>query len=494
MGTQMGAYNIPGAAVAIVREGEVEYLGSFGVANPRGQLVTPDTPFLLASLSKSITAVGVMQLVEAGQINLDDPVQNYLPWFEVSEGQGGEITVAHLLYQTSGFSELDGIQATLRPDSPDALEEGVRDLAVVDLSFSPGEDWEYSNLNYNTLGLLIQEVSGQSFESYIQEHIFDPLGMTHSYISLLAARDGGAASGYYPFFGFPLVYDNFMPYSRATLPSGGLWSSASDMGRYLIAQLNDGRYGATTLLSPDSVRQLHQPGAEIEPGFRYAMGWSRANGFLDRDFLQTLGSDLNDHDDLVTLFHEGDWANYKSVALLLPGLNYGAVVLMNSNDPTASSALRFFAWDVTLLATGGEAQYFPPAEGFLVRYSRWIFALVALLLIAEMVWSMRKWRRIRRRDVDIAPDPGTMLFHAGIPFVIDVALVAYLLFRLLPDNAVNLPILIKNTPDLGLLTILILLLTVGWGALRTTLFGYAWMKWKGTASSVGASMITESRG
>jgi len=153
--TQMETYKIPGLAVAIVRNGEVEYLNGYGVANPDGDPVTPDTPFLLASVSKSFTALAIMQLIEDGKINLNDPVQKYLPWFDVKGEGESEITVAHLIYQTSGFSEYDGSQMNMRPNNPEELETAIRDLDETSLLFQPGEGWEYSNINYSLLGFLI---------------------------------------------------------------------------------------------------------------------------------------------------------------------------------------------------------------------------------------------------------------------------------------------------------------------------------------------------
>ena len=95
--------------------------------------------------------------------------------------------------------------------------------------------------------------------------------------------------------------------------------------------------------------------------------------FMDHPTLEASGSNLLDRIDLPVLFHEGDWLGYKAMAFLVPDLDYGLILLMNSNDPTVTSALRFLAWNVTLIATGGEAQYFPPAESFLVRNSRLFF-------------------------------------------------------------------------------------------------------------------------
>jgi CubicO group peptidase (beta-lactamase class C family) len=291
---QMDTYHIPGLAIAIVRDGAVEYLNGLGTANEQGDKVTPDTPFLLASVSKAITALGIMQLVEAGKLNLDDPVQKYLPWFKVNGDGAEKMTVAHLLYQTSGFSEAAGLEANLIPDGADALETGVRDLAGETLLFPPGEDWQYSNLNYNVLGLLIQEISGQTYESYIEDFIFAPLGMSRSYTSLTAARAGGAASGYYPFFGFPLNFDRRMPYTRATLPAGGLWSTAADMSRYMIALLNEGSTSGGFILTPQNVARLFEPGFMFDETQGYAMGWTNNNGFMPAEQLVELGSSLQD--------------------------------------------------------------------------------------------------------------------------------------------------------------------------------------------------------
>lgn len=461
----MAAYHIPGAAIAIVHNGEVEYINGFGIASAAGEAVTPDTPFLLASVSKSFTGAAVMQLVEAGRISLDAPVQQYLPWFTVG---GGRITVAQLVYQTSGFSEVGGNEATGRPDSPDALEDGVRSLTDQDLIFTPGEDWEYSNLNYDVLGLIVQEVSGQSYESYIEDHIFAPLGMTHSYTSMTAARSGGAASGYYPFFGISLVYDQYMPYSRATLPAGGLWSSASDMSRYLMAHLDDGTVEGASILSAAGITTLHDPGFMVDEGQGYAMGWKRNSGFVTPDLLDRLQTDWETLPNLSVVFHDGEWANYRAVAFMIPEAEYGEIILLNTNNPSVSSAFTAFAWDIALIANGAEPVYFPPGEVFAVRYARWIFSLVVLLLIGELVWTAR----MLKRGADGSAPPGhrtRTLIHLVIMLAVDAALIFFVFFMLLPDNATTLPDLLRIAPDMGLLALLVALLAGVWGAIRTGL-------------------------
>ena len=449
---QMEEYKIPGLALAIVRDGDVQFMEGFGIANAAGDPVTPETPFLLASVSKGITALAVMQLVEAGELSLDDPVRAHLPWFEVAGGRGGEIMVAQLLYQTSGFTELGGREANLRPEGPDALEEAVRALAAEELAFAPGEGWEYSNLNYDVLGLLVQEISGQPYGDYIDTNIFAPLEMDNSFASLEEARSGGAADGYYPFFGIPLVFDSLMPYSRATLPSAGLWSTAADMSRYLIALFDGGESGP---ISAAGLEALHTPGHMFDEEQGYAMGWTVNHNFVAPEDLE--GTGLEEHAGDTILFHEGDGLNYKAMAFLIPEIEYGAILLMNTNDPTVTSAFRFFGWDVALVALGAEAQYFPPAEGFAIRNARWIGAVVVLLLAAGLGWMLRKLRRLR------AGSPPSPAERRGAVLLAIAAVLpaAYGLLILFPDQSTSLPLVIRYLPDIGLLTLAMMALPVG---------------------------------
>src|SRR6266508_3860732 len=258
---EMAAQRIPGLALGIVKGNRIAYLRGFGKADESGRAVTPQTPFILGSVSKSFTALAIMQLVEAGKVELDAPVQRYLPWFRVAdEAASTQITVRHLLNQTSGISSKTGKSFQGNGDiSDEALERTVRKLSSAQLFAPPGTIHQYSTINYSVLGLIVQTVSGQSYESYIQEHIFDPLEMQHSFTSHTEAQPQGLAAGYHYWFGFPAPAD--LPYNRGLVPAGYLISSAEDMTHYLIAQLNDGRYRTASVLSPAEIAELHQPGA-----------------------------------------------------------------------------------------------------------------------------------------------------------------------------------------------------------------------------------------
>lgn len=265
---RMRSDRIPGAAVAIVKGNRIVYLKGYGQADPSGRPVTPQTPFLIGSITKPFTALAIMQLVDAGKVQLDAPVQRYLPWFRVADpAASAQITVRMLIDQTSGLPQSPTLVTWTWPDYPDALERHVRLLADSKLSFPPGQDFAYSNANYVTMGLIVQVVSGQSYEDYVREHIFAPLDMQHSFVSQEEAIKDGMAVGHRWWFGFPVPVT--LPYNRANLPAGFIISSAEDMAHFLIAQMNGGRYGDTSILSPEVIALMQ---AEPPPG-TYGLGW-----------------------------------------------------------------------------------------------------------------------------------------------------------------------------------------------------------------------------
>jgi len=192
---QMQRLNIPGVSMAIVEGDQIVHLRGFGRARPNGEAPSPQTPFFIGSTTKSFTALAVMQLVEAGKVDLDAPLKHYLPWFRVADPQASaQITVRHLLNQTSGLPLSPGWQSLADfDDSPDATERQARALSTLLLERQPGSAFEYSNVNYNLLGLVVEAASGESYADYIKTHIFDPLKMSHSYTSQEVALQDGLA-------------------------------------------------------------------------------------------------------------------------------------------------------------------------------------------------------------------------------------------------------------------------------------------------------------
>ena len=323
---QMRRLNIPGASLAVVGGDRIVHLRGFGRVRPGGGAPTPQTPFFIGSLTKSFTALAIMQLVEEGKVELDAPVQRYLPWFRVADPQASaqgdqraQITVRHLLNQTSGLPQLPGMAGLANFDNrPGALERQVRALSGLELKPPVGSQFEYSNLNYNVLGLIVEAASGERYADYTQKHIFDPLQMHHSYVSKEVAEQNGLAAGYRLWFGFPIPVRN-LPVQAGSLPSGELISTAEDMAHYLIAQLNAGCYRDQQIVSGAGLDEMHQGAAEIkEMGMAlgsYGMGWT---------------SQVTGKSRIVS--HTGDVPNFAAFMAIIPEQKKGMVLLLNANN------------------------------------------------------------------------------------------------------------------------------------------------------------------
>lgn len=209
----MQTQEIPGMAIAVVRDGRVLYAHGFGVKTlnpavvpavfPQGTHtagpVTTRTLFHTASVTKTFVAAAVMQLVSQGKIKLDTPVVAYIPTFEMADPRYRSITVRQLLDHTSGMPDRTGIKGHGwdHPERDDqALHRFVATLKTEKLEFDPGSRFEYSNTGYEVLGDLIARVSGETFEAYISEHILAPLGMKDSSLLLKGIHSNLLATGH----------------------------------------------------------------------------------------------------------------------------------------------------------------------------------------------------------------------------------------------------------------------------------------------------------
>ncbi len=303
---QMQRNRIPGVAVAIVSNDSVIYARGLGT-DGFGMPVTERTGFVLGSMSKSITALAVIQLVERNLVQLDAPVQQYLPWFRVADGTASaRITVRHLLHHTSGIPT----NAPRATAASRTLTDQVRALAGVALHNAPGAVHEYASPNYLVLGAIVEAVSQRSYASYVQASIFTPLGMRDSHVDQIIALDrenpGRLSSGHVYALGFPVA--RTLPHEGDRLPTAALISSAADMGRFLVAHL---RTNSSEILSVSGFAQMHTGGAPAD-GFSYAFGW--------RD--GTIAGERAVH-------HGGIVPNFRGKLVMLPDRRLGVVVLTN---------------------------------------------------------------------------------------------------------------------------------------------------------------------
>ncbi|WP_120519519.1 serine hydrolase domain-containing protein [Arthrobacter celericrescens] len=377
---QLDSLGIPGAAVVIIRDGKQVHQGAFGRADESGRPMTAQTPVLLASTSKPLTAIAVLQQVEAGRLNLDEPVQRYLPWFRLSDSRASRITVRHLLHQASGLSSADGTAwEASDTQAPEALEQGVRDLAGASLEGEPGEAFGYSNANFNILGLLVQTVSGQPFGDYMRDHIFRPLAMDHSHTSRASAESDGLARGYSLWFG-SLWLQTGVPAPTTGMPSTTMYASAEDLGHELIAVTSGGRYADRQVLRPESVEAMRTPGVSVDGSKKYAMGWFTRP--LSEAAAPAGAGTTPDGSRLPLLLeHQGEWGNTHTYTAVVPSSGLGVALVINANDTSAPSRLKALDSNILRILHGQDPAPTVVQEDWLQR-SGWVVA--AALLLAEL--------------------------------------------------------------------------------------------------------------
>lgn len=172
--TFMKEQQIPGASIALIHNNEKFYLKSWGITGEEEKAVTAQTPFTIGSISKSLTGLAIVKLMEEGKLSLDDPVQKYVPWFTLKESNvSAEITIKQLLTQTSGLSTYSGLMISDKEaKDSDAIQRNVKRLSKTKLTASPGEKHQYSNANFLILGAVIEEVTKQTYSDYMEQHIF----------------------------------------------------------------------------------------------------------------------------------------------------------------------------------------------------------------------------------------------------------------------------------------------------------------------------------
>jgi CubicO group peptidase (beta-lactamase class C family) len=446
---QRQALDIPGMAVSIVQGDQVAYLGSYGAADSDGRPVTPQTPFQIGSTTKSFTALAVMQLVEAGLVELDAPVQTYLPWFTTADpAASAQITIRHLLNQTSGLSTATGRDEFAVSDLSDqAIENSVRALADVELTAAPGTTHQYCNSNFTIAGLVVQVVSGQSYETYMQEHVFDPLEMRHTFTAQEPAEQDGLATGYVTFLGIPMRRET--PFNRGSLPNGYLFSSAEDLAHYLIAQLNDGRYDAASLLSVAGMSAMHTAAVPTgTSGESYALAW----------YVGTYAG-------TPVIFHSGDNANYAAFLLMAPEEDLGIALLINVNGWKVNHAAQQLSEGVlAILLDKAPSPYKASPDVLRAQGSAIVPAAVALLWIG---WTV--FRFIRRSRRTPAPRRGFMwwAFVLILPALLDLILFIVLLVGIPTLWQLPLNGFAQMFPDYFLMLILSAAGLAVWGILRT---------------------------
>ncbi|MEQ9562851.1 MAG: serine hydrolase domain-containing protein [Woeseiaceae bacterium] len=300
----------PGVALAVIRDGDIVHEGHYGYADLEKSVpITSETAFRLASVSKQFSAMAIMLLEEDGKLSYDDPVNRYLPELEFYEG----VTIRQMLLHTSGLPDYYDLMDTSAgmPTNRDALLL-LQQMARVD--FPPGERYEYSNAAYDTLGPLVEAVSGMRFAEFVRQRIFLPLGMQHSVVhDDTLPQIGNRAIGYEPEDkGFAL--NDYDPLN-AIIGSGGIYSTLNDLYRW------DQALNGESLASRQSL------------DLAFSSGTNNSGESLDYGFGWRI-EDFNGH---KVLRHGGSWVGFRTHILRIPELRFSIVLLSNRADTDAEN-------------------------------------------------------------------------------------------------------------------------------------------------------------
>lgn len=297
---------LPGVAVAVTRGATVVHTAGYG-HTPDGEAVSEHTTMAAASVSKSFTALAVMRLVESGRIRLDDPVRAHLPEFTMADPRAADITVRHLLDQTSGMS--DTTHRSFSGPPVRTLAEAVAAMRDSTLAAAPGTRWEYHNPNFQVAARLVEVVGGLPFADHLRREVFEPLGMADSSTADTERDLPPSAEGHVKVLGLPVALPEPPAFGNG---SGGVLTSAHDLAAWLIAQNNGGRGpDGTSIATPQSITRTHTPTAVSKS---YGLGW-----FVG---VTAAGAPLVDHG--------GDLFTSTAYQALLPASGYGIAVLANT--------------------------------------------------------------------------------------------------------------------------------------------------------------------
>jgi CubicO group peptidase (beta-lactamase class C family) len=301
----------PGAAAIVVKDGKVVYRGAYGLANVEKKTpLTPDSVFRLGSLTKQFTSMAIMMLVEQGKVGLQDPIDNYLPGYPM---QGKVVTVEHLLTHTSGiqsYTDIPGYMAS-KVQADLTVQQLIDAFKNEPMQFDPGTRYRYNNSGYVLLGAIIEKASGQTYAAYIADHIFKPLGMTHSHYGTdepkIAKLAGGYSEGDKP--ARPLSMTQ--PYA-----AGSLLSTVDDLAVW------DGALYTEKLVKRASLEKMWTP-YKLSDGTTngYGYGWQMATLRGRR-----------------TMEHGGGIFGFVTYVIRMPDDRGYVAVLCNSDRSTAPPA------------------------------------------------------------------------------------------------------------------------------------------------------------
>ncbi len=257
----MKSYEIPGAVISIVKDGKEIFSKGYGYADMDRKTVVDagSTLFRISSITKLFTATAVMQLAQAGEINLEEDVNHYLQGFRIKNNYNKPVTMAQLLTHTSGLDS-DEIGDLSKKESEVNPISKVLENRMLPVIREPGSEIQYSNYGMSLAGCIVEEVSKQSCKDYIDQNIIEPLGMENTKFAL---NDAKLAQGYHVVENKPTKM-NMEGYFNL-YPIGGILSTADDMARFMVCSLKKGEYDGQRILDQDTATTMQSRHAGFDP-------------------------------------------------------------------------------------------------------------------------------------------------------------------------------------------------------------------------------------
>ena len=432
---EMKKLHVPGAAIAVFSNGKITHLKGLGRADDTGTPVTPQTPFQLGSVSKSIAALIVLQLADEGRLSIDDPVSQYLPSFSTSDKAVSDlITIRHLLNHRSGLSTLDGNrnQATIYRGA-DAMALATAKLKAAKLRGQPGAHFAYSNANYVLLAHLIETVDRRSYEDALEARIFSKLGMKNSYVQIAKPGSMRPAVGHTQWFGYTVERD-FVA-GRMMAGPGGITASAEDLAIYLSAVFeHDPRIIPTSLSK--ALTKARRGG--------YEYGWE----------FDTIA-------DQKLIFHGGLNPGFYSRVAYNPQTRQGVLILTNMSGSLEGNLVG----GTVSYALGLPSEDTAPASVNLLRLWGTFWGAVVLLL--GSAFSIRNLLKTKGKASQQSSFAKMMIAFG--PSLVLVGFAYFLAFMVPEFSGVNLTAVYMFYPDVGVLLLFSSLIATLWAGLRTWL-------------------------
>ncbi len=307
----------PGLSIGVVYGNDLIWSKGYGFANVEKR-IPPDasTLYRIASISKVFTATAIMQLRDAGKLQLDDPVSKHLSWFHVKESRpdAPPITIWHLLTHTSGMARELPMYYWNDLKFP-SREEMMRLVPEEPAVFLPEIEYKYSNLALAIAGEVVAAVSGEPYPQYVADHILHPLGMSSTLVEPTATTPNMAVGYRRRVLGQPREVEDFID-ARALTPSAGLASNINDLAKFVSLQFRDGPVGGSQILKGPTLREMQRV-QWLKPDWQSAQG---------------LGFGIRHVGQQVRVGKDGAAPGYKSLMEWVPTEKFGVIVLINGYD------------------------------------------------------------------------------------------------------------------------------------------------------------------